>query len=133
MPTVVLVLFILFLVFAMGRGRGFAPMGVVVLSFVALPATALANCWVLFVNWSGRTLLCFAGFALPLYVGCGMAVFVDGRTDGENVGAIMLVPFFTLLGVGTRHPFAFSAIWALGMIALVLRARALTHKDEAAL
>jgi hypothetical protein len=133
LPTLVLVLFILFLVFATGYGRESAPVVVIILSFVALPATMLVNCWVLFVTWSDRALLFAAGLAVPLYVGCGMAIFVHGTTNDENVGLIMLAPFFMILGAGTRHPLALFAIWALGIIAFILRVRALAHKDEAAL
>jgi hypothetical protein len=122
----------LFLV-ATGHGRESAPAVALIVSLFALPATMLANCWVLFVAWSDRTLLFAAGLAVPCYVGCGMAIFVHGAPNDENVGLLMLAPFFMIPSEVTRHPLAVLAVWLLGMIALILRARALAYKDDATL
>jgi hypothetical protein len=132
LPTLVLAIFILFLVFATGRDRESAPAVVLLLSFLALPATMLANCWVLFVRWRARALLFMAGLALPSYVGCAMAAYVHGSQYGDNVGMIMLMPFFMVGDGVARHPLAWFAIWALGMIACILMALALTRRYEAA-
>jgi ABC-type phosphate transport system permease subunit len=78
LPTLVLLLFILFLVFVTGQGKGAAPAGVFVLSVFILPVTMLANSWVLFVNWHGRGLLFAAGLALPLFVGCVLTYMIHG-------------------------------------------------------
>jgi hypothetical protein len=132
LPTLVLVLFILFLVFATGRGRESAPVVVLLLSFLALPATMLANCWVLFVHWHSRALLFAAGLTVPFYVGSGMAIYVHGRQYGDNFGMIMLTPFFVVGDTVARHPLAWSSLWALGMIACILLARALALRGKAA-
>ena len=78
LPTLVLSLFILFLVFVTGHGKGVAPAGVLVLSVFIVPVTMLVNCWVFFVNWQGRGLLFSAGLAVPLCVGCALALLIHG-------------------------------------------------------
>ena len=60
-----------------------------------------------------------------------MAIYVHGSQYGDNVGMIMLTPFFMVGDTVARQPLAWLAIWALGMIACILRARALALKDEA--
>jgi hypothetical protein len=132
LPTLALVLFILFLVFATG-GKETGPVVVLIVSIVAVPATMLANCWVLFVNWNRRVLLFAGGLAVPSYVGCAMAIFLHGPANDANVGLRMIAPLFMIPNpVKTRDVLAMSAIWLLGIIALVVLARALAQKDEAA-
>ena len=133
LPTLALVLFILFLVFATG-GEETGPVVVLIVSIVAVPATMLANCWVLFVNWNRRVLLFAGGLAGPLYVGCGMAIFLHGPKNDANVGLKMIAPLFMIPNpVKTRGVLAMFAILLIGIIALILLARALAQKDEAAL
>ena len=79
LPMLLFALFILFIVFAIRLGQGFAPAGVFVLSVYALPVMTLVNCWVLFVNWRSRGLLFAAGLAVPFCVGCAMAILIQAK------------------------------------------------------
>lgn len=104
-------------------------MGMLILSFVAVPAVMLTNCWVLFVSWRGRAPLIIAGLLVPSYVGAAMTIFIHGTRGEGNVGGALLTPFFMILVVATAQPLATFAIWLLAMIAFVLRARAiLAHR-----
>ena len=78
LPTLLLVLFLLFLVFVTGHGKGAGPASVFVLSFFAVPIMLIVNCWVLFVRWQDRGWLFAAGTALPLCVGFAAAYMIHG-------------------------------------------------------
>jgi hypothetical protein len=79
LPTLLFVLFNLFIVFAIRLGEGFAPATVLLLSVYALPVMMLVNCWVFFVDWRSRGSLIAAGLAVPLCVGLFMAIFIQSK------------------------------------------------------
>jgi hypothetical protein len=131
LPILALVLFIFFLAFATGASES-GPVVVLIVSIVAVPTTMLVNCWVLFVNWSGRARLLVGGLAAPLYVGSALAIFLHGPQNDANLGLMMIAPLFTIPSpVRTRDVVAMFSVWLMGMIGLILLARKLAHENEA--
>ncbi len=79
LPMLIFALFILFIVFAIRLGQGFAPAVVLLLSAYAFPVMMVVNCWVFFVDWRSRSHLFWAGLVVPLCVGFFMAIFIQSK------------------------------------------------------
>ena len=130
LPIVLLALWIALLI-ATGHGRQGAPLVMFFASFVALPATMLANCWVLFVNWKTRARLFLAGLALPALVGLAAALVVHATGHAQELGMLLLTPFLIFPDAVTQYPRAAFLLWLLAMVALVSAARILSSRSSA--
>jgi hypothetical protein len=130
LPTVLLTLLIV-LVIATGRGKESAPMALFFASMVALPGTMLCNCWVLFISWRSKVRLFLGGLAFPALVGFGSALLVHGTGHGQELGVLVLYPFFLVPVVGgPGRPQAALTLWALAMIAVVVAARVVSTRNS---
>jgi hypothetical protein len=129
LPTLGLALFIVLIV-ATGRGKEWAPMVAFFASFVAVPATMLINCWVLFVNWKNRGSFYLGASAIPAVVGIGMSLSVHGTGASQTFGAAVLAPILVVFGAAARFPRSAFALWIVAMIALYLGARALESRGR---
>ena len=122
LPTACLAVFTLLLALIGGKGKEFAPLLLLLMSFVTLPATLLANGWTLFVAWR-RGWLVAGAFVLPAIVAVAMAIFLQGPHYDRGLPAAILAPCLTLLEIVSKHPIAAFAAWVLSVAALILLAR----------
>jgi hypothetical protein len=121
LPVFCLALVLVVLVTVGGKGKEFAPVVILILSFTTLPATMLANAWVLFATWRPGFLVAGA-FVLPGLVAAPMAVFILGTDAQRDAAAYLLAPFFVLTEIAGRHPAAAFAIWSAAIVGLILLA-----------
>jgi hypothetical protein len=122
LPTIVLALVTAFLVLVAGQGREAAPLVVLAVSVVALPAAMLANGWVLFAPWRPAALI-VGGFAVPVLIAVAMALYIQGSAGERQLGATMLAPFFAILAVAAKHPVGLLVAWGLALAGVILAAR----------
>ena len=122
LPTACLAIFILLLVTLGGKGKEFAPFLLLLISIVAVPATMLANGWVLFMAWRRGSLVAGA-FVLPTIVAIAMALFLQAPHHDRGLPAAILAPCLALLEAVSKHPVIAFAAWALSLVALILLAR----------
>jgi uncharacterized membrane protein (Fun14 family) len=110
------------LLIATGEGRREAPMIVFFASLVAVPALALLNSWVLFVNWYQRSRLVASASVLPGVFALGCILFIHGSGRWQELGMLPLLPFLMvpMNGLGTL-----AVLWAVALAALLIAARRL--------
>jgi len=122
LPTACLVVVTILLATIAGKGREFAPIVLLLVSLVIVPATMLANGWLLFVAWR-RGPFVAAAFVLPTLVAIGMAAFLQSPHYDRGIAAAVLDPFLTVLQAASKHPVIALMVWVLAIAALILLAR----------
>ena len=113
-PVAVLVAFD-FILGEASRGKGgFEAAWLVIVGIVIVPGLLVANCWLFFVRWSGRTWVFFAGLVLPTLMGVAQAAFLYGPREFSRWGNAVLTAWPALLWV-------FLALFFLPLLTLLMR------------
>jgi hypothetical protein len=126
LPALILVGLVALLL-ATGRGRREAPMIVFFASLVAIPGLVLANCWTLFVRWSSPVHLALSAAALPSLFLLGAVLFVHGTGRWQEVGMLVLAPF---LHIPLSHIGWLAAAWLAALVGLLLSAKQVAMRAE---
>ena len=114
LPVALLVAFD-FMLGEASRGKGgFEAAWLIIVGIFIVPGLLIANCWLFFVNWSGRTRVFFAGLALPTVMGAAQTELLYGPREFDRWVNAVLTAWPALLWV-------FLVLFFLPLLTLLVR------------